>query len=330
MTIATASHVPVLINPIMQALGGLQGKVVVDATFGAGGYSNRFLQAGAKHVVAFDRDPNVVPVAEKLAAKYPGQFLFFAGCFSEVDGLLSQANIDHVDVLAADLGVSSMQLDQADRGFSFMRDGPLDMRMGAQGLSAADLVNQLDEGDLANLIFQFGEERASRRIASAIVARRQEQAFSRTAELAGLVEQVVRSRPGHHGATRTFQALRIAVNREFDELAQLLVRSQHVLVSGGQLCVVAFHSLEDRMVKTFFKASAGEAGQASRYQPAPSVIPGSFEKFSKAIKADDEEVAMNMRARSAVLRMGTRTQHPPVVAATSEMDALRGRWRMAA
>ena len=330
MSFSSEPHIPVLINPIIEALGSLDGLVVVDATFGAGGYSQRFLDAGAKLVVAMDRDPHVLPTAEKFAADYPGRFRFFAGCFSQAHELLAEAGIAPVDVLVADLGVSSMQLDQAERGFSFMRDGPLDMRMGAQGVRAADLVNELDEEELANLIYQFGEERASRRIAAAIVSRRQDISFTRTSELASLVEKVVRSRPGHHGATRTFQALRIAVNREFDELAQLLVQSQHIVEGGGRLCVVAFHSLEDRMVKTFFKAAAGEDGQGSRYQPAPTVIPGSFDGFSKAIKARDDEISRNPRARSAVLRMGMRTQHPALVAATPELDALRGRWRLAA
>ena len=248
----SAPHVSVLLNEVIENLSVGPGDTVVDGTFGAGGYTRAILATGAK-VVGFDRDPTARRYASDLPAD---RFRFVEGLFSGMDDLLGEGAVDAV---ALDLGVSSMQIDQAERGFSFMQDGPLDMRMGGDGPTAAELVNTCDQDELARIIFVYGEERESRRVARAIVRRRAEQPFSRTLELAEFVERALGGRRGAriHPATRTFQGLRIAVNEELSELEAGLVAAERTLKAGGRLCVVTFHSLEDRIVKSFLSVRAG-------------------------------------------------------------------------
>jgi 16S rRNA (cytosine1402-N4)-methyltransferase len=306
-----APHVSVLLDEVMAAVRPAPGDLVVDGTFGAGGYSRAFLAAGAK-VVAFDRDPSVARFAEGLAKEKGGANLTLIGDrFSQMATHLGEASVDAV---ALDLGVSSMQLDEADRGFSFMRDGPLDMRMGADGPSAADLVNSLDQDELARIIFIYGEERDSRRIAKWLVRRRAERPFERTLDLAEAVERAVGGRKGAktHPATKTFQALRIAVNEELAEVEAGLVAAETVLKPGGRLAVVTFHSLEDRIVKAFLAERAGRTPGGSRHAPPTArPAPASFELIvGKAIAPSEAEMAANPRARSAKLRAAVRTDAP--------------------
>jgi 16S rRNA (cytosine1402-N4)-methyltransferase len=303
----SAPHVSVLLDEVIANLAIGPGDTVVDGTFGAGGYTRAFLATGAK-VVAFDRDPTV----RRFAAGFPeDRFNLVEARFSEMDAVLGEG---HADGVALDLGVSSMQIDEAERGFSFMQDGPLDMRMGADGPTAADLVNTLEQEELARIIFVYGEERESRRVARAIVRRREEQPFTRTLELAAFVEKSLGGRRGAkiHPATRTFQGLRIAVNEELSEIEAGLVAAERVLKAGGRLCVVTFHSLEDRIVKNFLSVRAGRTPAGSRH--APPVEKGaepSFELlFNGAHKPSDIETKANPRARSAKLRAAVRTDAP--------------------
>jgi 16S rRNA (cytosine1402-N4)-methyltransferase len=299
-------HVPVLLAEVLDALAPLPGARIVDGTFGAGGYSRALLQAGAI-VVAIDRDPNVAPYVDRLSAEFPDRFSFVPGAFSALDELAASKPVDGV---VLDIGVSSMQLDEAGRGFSFMREGPLDMRMAGEGESAADLVNTLEESDLANLLFAYGEERKSRRIAHGIVAARATRPISTTTELARLIEKTIGRKPGdQHPATRSFQALRIAVNAEFDELVEGLFASERLLGEGGRLAVVAFHSLEDRIVKRFFDPEKGGATR-SRHLPQAVVEERRWVDIGKAVKAGSAEVARNPRARSAILRSARRSAAP--------------------
>ena len=296
-------HESVLLSEVLDALEPLEGARIVDGTFGAGGYS-RALAARGAHVVGIDRDPTVAPHVDALKADFPDRFDFVEGEFGRLDVLAGDAPVDGV---VLDIGVSSMQLDQADRGFSFMRSGPLDMRMSRDGESAADLVNDLAETDLGNLIFAFGEERASRRIAKAIVAARSEGEITDTLVLAQIIEKAVGRKPGApHPATRTFQALRIAVNAEFDQLVSALFAAERLLPEGGRLAVVTFHSLEDRIVKRFFDETK-TVGTQSRHLPQVAPIAAHWSPVRKSIKAGATEVARNPRARSATLRSGVRT-----------------------
>lgn len=300
---AFSPHDPVLLAEVLDALAPLDDARVVDGTFGAGGYSRALLDAGAR-VVGIDRDPNVAPFVAALSGDYPEKFRFVAGRFAELDEL---AGGEPVDGVVLDIGVSSMQLDQSERGFSFMRAGPLDMRMSMEGESAADLVNTLDETALANLIFAYGEERASRRIARAIVSVRADAPITDTGVLANLIEKTIGRRPGGpHPATRTFQALRIAVNREFDELVEGLFAAERLLGEGGRLAVVTFHSLEDRIVKRFFDADKA-AGTQSRHMPMAQKSEARWQRVHKQVKAGEAELAKNPRARSATLRSAVRT-----------------------
>lgn len=303
----SAPHVPVLLDEVIQNLSTGPGETVVDGTFGAGGYTRAILATGAK-VIAFDRDPTV----RRFAAGFPAdRFRLVEARFSEMDAVLGEGCADGV---ALDLGLSSMQIDEAERGFSFMRDGPLDMRMGGQGPSAADLVNTAEQEELARIIFVYGEERESRRIARAIVRRRKEQPFSRTVELAEFVERALGGRRGAkiHPATRTFQGLRIAVNEELSELEAGLVAAERVLKTGGRLCVVTFHSLEDRIVKNFLSVRAGRAPAGSRHAPPVAEgAPPSFKLlFNGAHSPSEAETKANPRARSAKLRAAVRTEAP--------------------
>jgi 16S rRNA (cytosine1402-N4)-methyltransferase len=263
------------------------------------------LEAGAS-VIAIDRDPNVRPFADALAAEFPSRFSFVAGAFAELDELATGP----VDGVVLDIGVSSMQLDEAGRGFSFMREGPLDMRMAGEGDSAADLVNNLDEAELANLLFAYGEERKSRRIAHSIVAARASQPIETTTELARLIEKTIGRKPGDaHPATRSFQALRIAVNDEFGQLVEGLFASERLLSEGGRLAIVTFHSLEDRIVKRFFDPEKGAPAQ-SRHLPQVETEAHRWVDVAKAVKASTAETARNSRSRSAILRSGHRSPAP--------------------
>lgn len=297
-----APHVPVLLAEVLDALRPLDGVHVIDGTFGAGGYSEALLGAGAR-VTGIDQDPNVAGYASALTDKHPKSFAFVLGRFSQLDGLVE----DDIDGVVLDIGVSSMQLDEAERGFSFMREGPLDMRMSQSGPSAADLVNDLNEAELANLLFAFGEERKSRRIASAILRARAEKPIATTSELAQLIEKTIGRKPGAmHPATRSFQALRIAVNGEFDELVAGLFAAERALPEGGRLVVVTFHSLEDRIVKRFFAPEKAGPAQ-SRHLPQVVLEAPRWAQVHKPVKASEAEIARNPRARSAILRSAIRT-----------------------
>lgn len=312
-TLDPAPHTSVLLGEVVEAIAPAAGRIVVDATFGAGGYSRAFLDQGAE-VIAFDRDPGARRFADALAAPGPGRFRLMERRFSELEDGLADAGRAHCDGVAFDLGVSSMQLDEAERGFSFMRDGPLDMRMGAEGPTAADLVNEEDEAEIARVIWLYGEERKSRRIASAIVRRRTEQPFTRTLDLAEVVEKALGGRRGApvHPATRTFQGLRIAVNEELAELEAGLLAAERVLGEGGRLAVVTFHSLEDRIVKSFLAERAGRTPAGSRHAPPKQSGPApSFTLlFNGARGPSEAETAENPRARSAKLRAAVRTSAP--------------------
>lgn len=300
-------HTPVMLAEVMEALAPRAGETIIDGTFGGGGYTRAILDAGA-NVLAIDRDPAAIARAEALAAERPG-LTVAAGRFGELDLHAEAAGLAAVDGVVLDIGVSSYQLDEADRGFSFRFDGPLDMRMGADGPTAADILNRAEERDLAALFRIYGEERRAGALARAVVADRP---FHSTAAFAGLCERVVRGpRDGIHPATRAFQALRIAVNDELAELFRALCAAERILREGGRLVVVAFHSLEDRIVKRFLQArSRVEAG--SRHMPAAADAPApSFELIArKALAASDAEAARNPRARSAKLRAARRTAAP--------------------
>ena len=299
-------HIPVLLRPLLAEVAPISG-VWLDGTFGAGGYTRGLLDAGADKVIAVDRDPSVFEMAAAWAGQYGDRLQLVEGTFGRLDDCV-EAPLDGV---VLDLGVSSMQLDQAERGFSFMSDGPLDMRMGDDGPSAADLVNELSEESLADILFHFGEERASRRIARAIVRKRAEAPIETTLHLAGIVAGCLpRPKPGQsHPATRSFQAIRIAVNEEYAQLADGLEAAERALKPGGQLAVVTFHSIEDRMVKRFLQQRSGGGGQGNRYAPAEASVEAAFRiKTRRAIGPDDQELAENPRSRSAKLRVATRTE----------------------
>ena len=310
-------HIPVLLVPLLAAVAPVRG-VWLDGTFGAGGYARGLLDAGADLVIGVDRDPLALTMAEGWAASYGPKLRLVAGNFSELDRL-ADAPLDGV---VLDLGVSSMQLDQPERGFSFMKDGPLDMRMSQSGDSAADLVNRADEATLADILYLYGEERASRRIARAIVEQRATP-ITTTLRLAEIIAKCLpRPKPGQsHPATRSFQALRIAVNAEFAELAEGLAAAERALRPGGILAVVTFHSLEDRIVKRFFQIASGQESNANRYAPARADTTARFEPMTKkAIEADEAELAANPRARSAKLRLARRTDAPALTLDPAQID----------
>lgn len=303
-----APHVPVLLTPLLAAVAPVSG-VWIDGTLGAGGYTRGLFAAGAEQVIGIDRDPLAQQIAAEWGAEYGDRLRFELGTFSDMDALAGM----QVDGVVLDLGVSSMQLDLAERGFSFAKDGPLDMRMSQDGVSAADLVNGESEGALADILYHYGEERASRRIARAIVAARAEAPIETTLRLSEIVSSCLpRPKPGQsHPATRSFQALRIAVNAEFHELADGLEAAERVLKPGGMLAVVSFHSLEDRIVKRFMQLRAGRGGQGSRHAPMQEAEAPRFELITrKAVGPTDEECAVNPRARSALLRVARRTDAP--------------------
>jgi 16S rRNA (cytosine1402-N4)-methyltransferase len=302
------AHIPVLLAEVIAALKPHDDGLYLDGTFGAGGYSEAMLRSADCRVVALDRDPAAVARGEDMAKLYAGRLTLIEGRFSEMERLLAPLGFTQLAGVALDLGVSSMQIDDPARGFSFRADGPLDMRMGSQGRSAADLINGADESELAALIRDYGEERFARRIARAIVAARP---FSRTSELAAAIRSVVPDTGGIDPATRTFQALRIAVNEEIDELDRGLAAAERLLEPGGKLAVVAFHSLEDRRVKDFMRRRSAAAPHASRHAPATSGPAPSFDLITrKPVAPSAEETARNPRARSARLRAAARTAAP--------------------
>ena len=303
----THDHVPVMLRPLLDAVAPVSG-TWLDGTFGAGGYTRGLLEAGAGRVIAMDRDPLAFEMAQGWAAQYGDRLVMRQGVFSRMDEQAAE-----LDGVVLDLGVSSMQLDRPERGFSFLRDGPLDMRMSQHGPSAADLVNTATETQLAEILFRYGEERASRRIARAILREREAAPIVTTLRLAGIVEGCLpRAKPGQsHPATRSFQALRIAVNDEYGELFQGLMAAERALAPGGKLAVVTFHSVEDRMVKRFLAARAGQEGRANRYAPQGDLAEPQFTlPARKSIGPDDRELAENPRARSARLRVAVRTGAP--------------------
>ncbi|MBC6441335.1 MAG: 16S rRNA (cytosine(1402)-N(4))-methyltransferase RsmH [Rhodospirillales bacterium] len=306
-------HVSVLLDQVIAALGPRAGETLVDATFGGGGYSAGLLDAADCCVLALDRDPEAVVRGRDIAARYPGRLTVVEGRFSGLGDAVSRYVAGTVDGVVFDLGVSSFQLDELERGFSFRHDGPLDMRMGGDGRSAADAVNHLTEVELADLIGRLGEERRARAVARAIVAARRAAPVARTSELAEIVRGVVRRSPdGIDPATRTFQALRLWVNDELGELEQGLVAAEAVLREGGRLVVVAFHSLEDRIVKRFLTERSGAAANPSRHMPVATSGPApTFRVVSrKPLGPTDDEIADNPRARSARLRVAVRTDAP--------------------
>ena len=307
---SAGAHVPVLLAEAIAALAPRDDGLYVDGTFGAGNYSRAILEAARCRVVALDRDPAAVARGGALASQYAGRLTVVEGRFGDLERILATLGIARVTGFALDLGFSSDQMDDPERGFSFRADGPLDMRMSREGTTAAELVNTLSEAALADLIYVYGEERHSRRVARAIVRARLKAPLTRTGELAALVRKVVPDAGGIDPATRTFQALRIEVNDELGELERALNAAERLLEPGGRLAIVAFHSLEDRKVKDFLRARSGGTGD-SRHRPRRASRPPTFALVTrKPIRPSAEEVARNPRARSARLRAAERTAAP--------------------
>ena len=311
MTASAAPHIPVLLDEMIAGLSPKAGEIHVDGTFGAGGYSKAILDTGAR-VIAFDRDPDAIREGCSLADESGGRLTLVPERFSRMGEALAQRGIDAVDGVTLDIGVSSMQLDRAERGFSFQADGPLDMRMSQEGQSAADFLNEASEERIADVLFHYGEEPKSRRVARFIVA-------ARPIERTGQLAEIVRKALGHHAgmkkdpATRTFQAIRIYLNEELQELEGGLKAAELVLRAGGRLAVVTFHSLEDRVVKRFLRERSGAVPAASRHLPvqANDGPAPSFEAVAKPVRAGEVELRSNPRARSATLRVARRTSASP-------------------
>ena len=330
---AELGHVPVLLKEAMEALEPRADGVYVDGTFGGGGYARALLDRGAR-VIALDRDPTAIRAGEGLRASFGGRLELVEARFSELVEVMKRIGVDAVDGVVLDIGVSSMQFDEAARGFSFRFDASLDMRMGGSGRSAADILRDEDEATIADILFHYGEERAARRIARAIVTDRETKPFTSTLELAGMIARVAPARRGEltHPATRSFQALRIAVNDELGELARGLCAAERLLKSGGRLAIVTFHSLEDRIVKQFFASRSGRGRAASRRLPGePAEAEPTFEvPRGQPIEAGEAETSANPRARSAKLRFGVRLSAPPrgrdeSIEALARLPARRGR-----
>lgn len=305
----SAPHIPVLLSEVVASLTPAKDKSIIDATFGAGGYSRALLERGAR-IYGFDRDPNAIRDGAAMADEFAGQLSLHQERFSLMREEMERMGVPQVDAVVMDIGVSSMQLDQPQRGFAFSSDGPLDMRMSQSGESAAEFLNTAEESAIADVLYQYGEERQSRRVARAIVA-------ARPLETTGEFARVVRRALGHKPhdkkdpATRSFQAVRIHVNDELGELRAGLQAAELLLKEGGVLAVVSFHSLEDRLVKRFFKEASGAGKAVSRHLPGE--IPGpppTFTKVSKAIRPSEAEIARNPRARSSILRHAVRTSAP--------------------
>ncbi|WP_235522943.1 16S rRNA (cytosine(1402)-N(4))-methyltransferase RsmH [Novosphingobium sp. Leaf2] len=318
--VSAQPHVPVLLTEVVAALNPRGGDLIVDATFGAGGYTRRLLDEGAT-VHAFDRDPDAIAAAQNNPGKWPElagdppRLVLHPRRFSEMVESLGDAGIDKVDGVVMDIGVSSMQLDQAERGFAFGSDGPLDMRMSQDGPSAADFVNEADEAQIADVLYVYGEERQSRRVARAIVAARP---LATTGDLARAVRKALGYNPAYKGnsapkdpAIRSFQAIRIHVNGELDELDAGLAAAETLLRDGGRLAVVTFHSLEDRKVKHFLRDASSAGQSTSRHLPVTVSAPAPFANVAKAVRAGEAELAANPRSRSATLRSAIRTDAPP-------------------
>jgi 16S rRNA (cytosine1402-N4)-methyltransferase len=305
-------HRPVMLGEVLGALAPIGAGAFVDATFGAGGYSRALLEAGAARVVAIDRDPAAIAGGRALEKASGGRLALVEAEFAGLDRVAAERGAAPADGVVLDIGVSSMQLDEAARGFSFQREGPLDMRMGGAGPSAADLVNSASEEALAEILRVYGEERAARRIARAIARARAEAPIEGTGRLAEVVASALPpQRPGQiHPATRTFQAIRIAVNDELGQLAEALMAAERVLAPGGRLAVVTFHSLEDRIVKRYLQAASGRAGGASRHMPETERPEPRYERPARPRLPGAEEIASNPRARSARLRTARRTAAP--------------------
>ncbi len=304
---STAPHIPVLLDEVLDALRPTPGERHVDATFGAGGYTRALLARSAR-VVAFDRDPDAIADGQPMVAEANGELVLIEAPFSALDSELEARDLAPVDGVVMDIGVSSMQLDQAERGFSFQGDGPLDMRMAQSGESAADFLNTADESEIADVLYLYGEEPRSRRVARAIVSARP---LTRTSELATVVRKALGHKPHDKKdpATRTFQAIRIHVNRELGELADGLAAAERVLKPGGRLAVVTFHSLEDRLVKRFLRERSGAMPSGSRHLPPQAATAGAtFEDVGRALRPGEAELARNPRARSATLRVARRTE----------------------
>ncbi len=313
LAVASRDHVPVLLGEVVAAIAPQDNDTIIDGTFGAGGYSRALLGAAQCRVIGVDRDPDALAEAARWASLYGDRLRLVSGVFSALDTIAEPG--ERIDAVVLDIGVSSMQLDRATRGFSFLRDGALDMRMERAGPSAAELVNTAEETVLADILFQYGEERRSRALARAIVSARDSAAIETTAQLSAIIEAASPpKRPGQpHPATRSFQALRIAVNDELGELARGLAAAERALAPGGRLAVVTFHSLEDRIVKRFLKSRSSDGGAGvSRHSPGPqNRDPASFETLTrKPIEAGEAELALNPRARSARLRVARRTDAP--------------------
>jgi 16S rRNA (cytosine1402-N4)-methyltransferase len=309
-----ARHVPVLREEILAALSASQGGIYLDATFGAGGYTQGILALPGTKVLALDRDPTAIAAGQDLVGESQGRLSLECERFSELERVAESHSIAAFDGIVFDIGVSSMQLDESARGFSFRHDGPLDMRMGCDGQSAADLINGADEAELADILYYFGEERASRRIAKAIVAARAQEPIATTGRLAQIIARSVPGRPGGiHPATRSFQALRIAVNDELGELLSGLLAAERMLKPSGRLAVVSFHSLEDRIVKQFFAARSGRGEAPSRPLPGEPAkpVPTFTVVGRQPVEASAAEIERNPRARSAKLRFATRTAAAP-------------------
>jgi 16S rRNA (cytosine1402-N4)-methyltransferase len=311
MSVNAAPHVPVLLDEVIAALSPSAGETHVDGTFGAGGYTKAILNSGAR-VVAFDRDPDAIREGRILADESEGRLILVPERFSRMDQALSDRGVDAVDGVTLDIGVSSMQLDRPERGFSFQADGPLDMRMAQEGRSAADFLNEASEEEIADVLYHYGEEPKSRRVARAIVTARP---IERTGQLAAIVRKALGHHPGmkKDPATRTFQAIRIHLNEELQELEGGLAAAESVLRPGGRLAVVTFHSLEDRVVKRFLRERSGAVPAGSRHLPfqAGTGPAPSFEGVAKPVRASEAELNANPRARSATLRVARRTSASP-------------------
>jgi 16S rRNA (cytosine1402-N4)-methyltransferase len=309
---SSSPHVPVLLDEVIHALAVAPGETHVDGTFGAGGYSTAILEKEAARVFAFDRDPDAIQYGKDLAASSGGRLTLVPERFSRMRQALAARGVEAVDGVTLDVGVSSMQIDRPERGFSFQADGPLDMRMAREGETAADFLNDASEEEIADVLFRYGDEPKSRRIARAIVAGRP---LERTGQLADIVRRTLGWHAGmkKDPAVRAFQAIRIHLNRELDELEGGLAAAEQVLRPGGRLAVVTFHSLEDRLVKNFLKGRSGALPAGSRHRPEraePSRAP-SFERVGKPVRAGEDEVRTNPRARSATLRVARRTAASP-------------------
>ena len=310
-----ARHIPVMLSEVVAALNPQDGEIVVDGTFGAGGYSEALLARAGCKIIAIDRDPDAFRLSGALADKYPGRLLAVLGRYSDMETIAASEGFAGVDGVVLDLGVSSMQLDRPERGFSFMKDGPLDMRMGAGERTAADIVNTLSQEALAEIIGKLGEERKARAIAKAIVARRAERPIVTTGELADLVARVLGRKRDEtkHPATRTFQALRLFLNEELTELAGGLAAAERLLTAGGRLAIVTFHSLEDRIAKRFLASRSTPPPRGSRHLPeaAREILAPSFQLINRRpVEPGKGEIARNPRARSARLRAAMRTAAP--------------------